>query len=369
MKSIIPILFPILFFSLMIGLNLYMGSRYNSFFNLNSFWSTAGLFFGITIMMVVGVMGFVNNTTSFGTIMYSTGGLLMGFYLYLLLSTIAVDLIGVFINLKPVYLGLTAIILASLISTYGVWNSYHVRITNVDIPIQGLTQAIKAAHLTDTHIGHVRGPKTLQGIVDKINAQNVDIVFFTGDLLDSKIQLKNESMQPLKYLKAPVYFIEGNHDNYTGVTAIKTYLKSIGIHVLENEVVNWKELQIIGLNHMLADHQSFDMHADGQGPTVQSTLNSMRIENSKPTILLHHGPSGIKYASEHKVDLYLAGHTHAGQVWPATYIANAMFEYNRGLHNYKDTKVYVSQGTGTFGPPMRVGTFSELSILNLVPES
>jgi predicted MPP superfamily phosphohydrolase len=93
------------------------------------------------------------------------------------------------------------------------------------------------------------------------------------------------------------------------------------------------------------------------------------LDNSKPTVLLHHGPNGIKYDINAAVDLYLAGHTHGGQLWPATYVAKMMFEYNKGLHDYKGTQVYVSQGTGTFGPPMRVGTYSELTILNLKPES
>jgi predicted MPP superfamily phosphohydrolase len=174
-------------------------------------------------------------------------------------------------------------------------------------------------------------------------------------------------MQPLQNLNAPVYFIEGNHDEYTGVKAIKEYLKSIGIRVLENEVTHYKELQVVGLTFMVADSSKTSPHANAASGTVESTLNSLKPNANKPTVLLHHGPDGIKYANQHGVDLYLAGHTHGGQLWPATYFAKAMFEYNRGLHNYNGTQVYVSLGTGTFGPPMRVGTYSELTILNLKP--
>ena len=119
---------------------------------------------------------------------------------------------------------------------------------------------------------------------------------------------------------------------------------------------------------MVADSGSVSPHAGSNGLTVRKVLKQLPFDRTKPTVLLHHGPNGIKYANEAGVDLYLAGHTHAGQLWPATYVAKAIFEYNKGLHDFNGTKVYVSQGTGTFGPPMRVGTNAELTILNLIAE-
>jgi predicted MPP superfamily phosphohydrolase len=194
------------------------------------------------------------------------------------------------------------------------------------------------------------------------------VVFFTGDLLDGKIGLVEESMQPLKDLNAPIYFVEGNHDKYTGVNAIKKYLTDIGVNVLTNEVADWNGLQIIGLNHMIADSTAYDMHAEQGRLSVRTALETLEFDESKPVILLHHGPAGIKHATNAGVDLYLAGHTHGGQIFPATLVARAIFEYNKGLHRYQDTYVYVCQGTGTFGPPMRVGTKSEMTILTLKPE-
>jgi predicted MPP superfamily phosphohydrolase len=88
----------------------------------------------------------------------------------------------------------------------------------------------------------------------------------------------------------------------------------------------------------------------------------------KPTVLLHHSPDGIQYANQHGVNLYLAGHTHAGQLFPVKYIAHLFFDYNKGLHDFKGTKMFVSQGVGTFGPPMRVGTKSEIVVITLKPE-
>lgn len=84
--------------------------------------------------------------------------------------------------------------------------------------------------------------------------------------------------------------------------------------------------------------------------------------------MLHHSPDGVRYAHKKGVDLYLAGHTHAGQLFPITLIAGMIYKFNKGLYNYNGTKVFVSQGAGTFGPPMRTGTHSEITVVRLIPE-
>ncbi len=359
---------PILFFiGLLAGIVIYLAKSIAWSFSIEPGF----LYFEVamfTLFSLVGVIAFVNATSKTGSFLFRFAAISMGFLLYLILAFIALDIVGIFVTLSPTIFGSIAFALAVAVSLYGIINARLLKVTQVPIAIKGLTKPVKAAHLTDTHLGHFRGAKNLQKIVDEINRQNVDVVFFTGDLLDSTIQLKAESMEPLKNLNAPVFFIEGNHDQYTGVEAIKDYLKSIGVNVLSNEITQWNELQIIGLNHMAADSNTNDMHASSARETVQSALNKLPINSNAPTVMLHHGPSGIKYANQAGVDLYLAGHTHAGQMWPATFFAKLMFEYNRGLHNYNGTQIYVCQGTGTFGPPMRVGTNSELAILTLNPK-
>ena len=356
------------FLLLIVGANIYLANRIAWFL---SFESTKILYFilpAITFLMFFGMMGFINSTSTIGSILFKVSAISIGFLLYFLIATITVDIVNIFTKLQPGIVGLIALSIAILISTYGLWNATNTKIKEVDIQISNLQKPIKAAHLTDTHVGHFRGAKKLQEIVDLINSQNVDIVFFTGDLMDSKIQLKPESIAPLKNLDAPIYFVEGNHDVYTGPDPIKNYLREIGVIVLTNESKNWNNIQIIGLDHMVADSKSTSPHASSDGPNIKNTLVGIKIDRTTPTILLHHGPDGIKYSKEHGIDLYLAGHTHGGQLWPITHIADLMFEVNKGLHTFGDTQVYVSQGTGTFGPPMRVGTDSELTILNLLPK-
>ncbi len=354
------------FLLLIIGANLYLANRIAWFLSLESAKILYFILPALTFLMFFGMMGLINSTSSLGSFLFGVSAIAIGFILYLLIATIAVDIINIFAKLQPGIAGIIALSMAILISTYGLWNATNTIVKEVDIKISNLQKPVKAAHLTDTHVGHFRGAKKLQEIVDMINAQNVDVVFFTGDLMDSKIQLKPESIAPLKNLDAPIYFVEGNHDVYTGTDPIKQYLRDIGVIVLTNESKNWNNIEIIGLDHMVADNKSTSPHASSNGPNIQNTLKGLSIDPTTPTILLHHGPDGIKYAKENGIDLYLAGHTHGGQLWPITHVANMMFEVNKGLHDFDGTQVYVSQGTGTFGPPMRVGTESELAILNLL---
>ncbi|WP_286775382.1 MULTISPECIES: hypothetical protein [Sphingobacterium] len=146
-------------------------------------------------------------------------------------------------------------------------------------------------------------------------------------------------------------------------------VRKVGVRVLEDEITTFGELQIIGLNFMPANREKADRNTLSATSTVQEMLIKLKPDASRPTVVLHHGPSGIRYADEHGVDLYLAGHPHGGQLFPMTWVAQMDFEYNKGLHRYGNTNVFVSQGIGMYGPPMRVGTKSEIVVLNLKPQN
>lgn len=365
--------FPLLFFATLIIIlvlsNIYLTRRFNWYFSLENTKLLYAVFAPLTLLMFFGMMPLSNTTSNLGSFIYILAALTMGILLYLVLSVLLVDLLKLVTNFAPKIYGLAALALTFLVIIGGMINAWSPRITNQEIELEGLKTEIRAMHLSDIHIGHFRGGKYLQRIVDRTNEQNVDVVFITGDLFDGRINLTREDLAPLKKLNAPIYFVDGNHDKYTGVKTIKALLSEIDVQVLENEVTHFSELQIIGLNHMAADNKTFNMHASAQGPTIQSTLATLNIFKDKPTVLLHHSPDGIKYANQNGVDLYLAGHTHAGQLFPVKYIAHILFDYNKGLHVFNGTKLYVSQGVGTFGPPMRVGTISEMVLLSLKPKT
>ena len=360
---------PLLFFGLLIGFltitNNFFAQQFALFLGIKNIGLLRFISWAVTIFTFFGLPMSVNAKTRIGQAVYLASTTLLGFMMYLGLSFLFVNFIQYFIEIPPFYAGLIGVGLAVVTTVYGIWNAFNTRITKLTIPIKGLKKDVKAVHLTDIHIGHVRGKAFLQKVIDKTNAQSPDVVFVTGDLFDGKINLTQDTLTPFADLKMPVFFIEGNHDNSSGVQMIKGFLRNLGVYVLENQIADWKELQIVGLNHMSADDNKRNVHTAGRRQTIATTLPKLNIDIEKPTILLHHSPDGVQYAARHGVDLYLTGHTHAGQLFPINLFANRMFEYNRGLHHYENTRILVSEGIGTFGPPMRVATKSEIISLTL----
>ncbi len=368
MKQLVPIIMMFLFLGVVVGANIYLSRRFSWYFGLDAVRPMYILFAAATFLMIGGVAGFTNSVGVLGHVLYSVGAFLMGFLLYLLLSLLMVELARLVVKVQPVYYGIAVLVISLSVSVYATWNAFQVRTTEIELGINGLQKELRAMHLSDIHLGHFRGEKFLQRIVDLSNAQQVDMVLITGDLFDGKIRFCDACLDPLKQLNAPVYFVEGNHDGYSGIDRVKSSLKKVGVKVLSNELASQGEIQIIGLNHMLADENSVNMHTAGELATIRSILPGISSDPDKPTILLHHSPDGIQYASEKGVDLYLAGHTHAGQLFPVNFIGELIYQYNKGLHDYQGTLIYVSSGAGTFGPPMRLGTHSEVTVITMKPE-
>lgn len=368
MKQLLPGLLGLLFLTLFAGAYYYISRRFGLYFEQVPQKAFYILFAGLVVFMIVGLAAFTNSSTLAGQVVYITSACIMGFLIHLLLALLLVDLFRLGVKIPASMGGITALSLAVLISVFAVLNAFNVRTREVNLEVDGLQKEIRLMHWTDVHLGHFRGPAFLNRLVEMSNAEKVDAVMITGDLFDGKIRLENGCLEALGQLKMPVYFVAGNHDGYSGVQEVKDLLKEQGVKVLSNQVDQFGELQIVGLNHMVADENSTDMHAMAGGrATIRSALDSLNLNRDKPSILLHHSPHGIKYASEAGIDLYLSGHTHGGQLFPITLIGNLLYEYNRGLHDYKGTKIYVGEGAGTFGPPMRTGTRSTITLFSLQP--
>jgi uncharacterized protein len=119
---------------------------------------------------------------------------------------------------------------------------------------------------------------------------------------------------------------------------------------------------------MPKDKNTFDVHATPGSETIESMLAKLPINETRSTLVLHHRPDGVEYMNAKKADLLLAGHTHAGQMMPITFITRLMFKYNQGLYKFKDLNIYVSEGVGTLFAPLRLGTKSEITLLKLIPQ-
>lgn len=318
---------------------------------------------------IFAVMLLANSTSIVWHILYQISAVAMWVYMFLVIYTLLIHGASFFVALSSIAKIFIPIVLTAITCMYGTRWSYQIHVVEQEIAIPWLGKEIKAIHLTDTHLGHFRWPKNLEKIVTLINAIDADVIFFTGDFLDAKIQHASENYDILATINKPIYFIDWNHDIHVGVQWIKDELRKRWITVLENEVTMWEWIQIVWLNHMVADEHTVDMHAEDNGKdTIKSVLAWLPIKKDIPTILLHHSPDGAQYAQQAGVDLYLAGHTHAGQMFPATLIAKRIFPYNHGFYKLEDMSIYTCSWTGTFFAPMRIGTDSELCVLSLVAQ-
>jgi len=245
--------------------------------------------------------------------------------------------------------------LGILTGIYGLINAQIIRITPITVKIQNLPDSWlnkKAVWISDVHLGQVHKEGFAQTITEKINALKPEIVFIGGDLYDGVKTDLDKVTLPLNELKAPqgIYFITGNHEEFSDVSQYINAVKNIGIKVLDNERVLIDGVEIIGVDYN-----------DSQNKTkFAETLTSLKLKNT-PTILLKHAPTSLDIAAKAGVDLTISGHTHKAQMFPLnffTYLIYKGFDY--GLNDYGKMQVYTSSGTGTWGPPARVGSISEI---------
>ena len=240
--------------------------------------------------------------------------------------------------------------LALLAAVYAAIHALDRKVKETMIPFKANLTLVQ---ISDVHFGVVNGPKYLVELVKKINGLNPDAVLFTGDLVDGTTHLEKETLLPLKALKAPAYFVSGNHDYFDGVERVYKAVEEAGVFVLDNKSVEVKGVQIGGINYSI------------QKTHLREALSSLKWKNEKPRILMYHEPKDIQDAEASGVDLMLSGHTHGGQIIPFNFLVRIPFKYMKGLYKTGNMQLFVSTGCGTWGPKMRLGTDSEINLLRL----
>jgi len=228
------------------------------------------------------------------------------------------------------------------------------------LPLNGYS----IVQLTDLHLGPTLRLPFMTDVVQRTNDLKPDLIVITGDLVDQSVPELKDVVAPLARLQARhgVFYVTGNHEYYVGVAPWLEELKRLGIHVLANERVRIGEgdtaFDLAGVND-LAGRQFGANH----GPDLASALEGR--DATRPLILLAHRPRVVHQAALQNVDLQLSGHTHAGQLWPFAYMVYLTEPYIAGLHLHGPTQIYVSRGTGFWGPPMRFLEPSEITHLTL----
>lgn len=277
----------------------------------------------------------------------------LGVLFILIFILLGYDIARFFVPIRPSIAGITIVILMCILVTAGIVNARLIRIREVKIQNKKINRDLRIVHLSDLHLGPTHGIGTFRRIIERVKTLKPDVVLITGDLVDSPRELSKEMLAKLDELESPVFFTTGNHEYYAGLEEVLGILKNTKIRTLRNERVNFIDIQIVGIDN-----------GSGKRYFIE-TLKNIKIDPKKFSILMYHQPVALKEVNEHGVDLMLAGHTHGGQLFMFIFFAWLIWRYPNGLYRYKNTYLYTSPGTGTWGPPIRLGTNCEITLLKL----
>jgi len=264
-----------------------------------------------------------------------------------------------------------AVALLSLAATaIGFWNARRTaRVVRVDVPLAGLPAALQGwriVQISDVHVGPTIRRDYLERVVARVNALDADVVAITGDLVDGSVAELGPHVASLAQLQARhgSYFVTGNHEYYSGAPAWIAELQRLGVRVLQNEHV---VLGPPGAPLVLAGVPDYGAHhfAEAHRSDPQRALHGAPA-HAAVKVLLAHQPRSAPAAAAAGFDLQLSGHTHGGQFLPWNLFVPLQQPFTAGLHQLGRMWIYVSRGTGYWGPPKRFGAPSEIAELRLV---
>lgn len=296
-----------------------------------------------------------------------------GFFSFMLTLTLLKDLVQLlFFRAKKTvrYARCVGIIIPSLaliLTLVGHYKALHPTVFKVEIPVSAAAkdfEDLRLVQLTDLHITNHTGEKWLKNIVSQANELEPDVLVLTGDVADMILPDVEKALEPLADLQAKYgkYFVLGNHEYLRGQANLwPKKMQELGFTVLNNEHAilshKNKKLLLAGITDNAAKQYN------ELPPSPQQAI-AHAPEDVSLKILLAHQPNNVYEAANAGFDVQLSGHTHAGQFFPWIYLVDAVQEFYQGLYAYEGTQLYVNQGTGFWGPPIRLGTTSEISLIN-----
>jgi len=309
-----------------------------------------------------------------------TGSLWLALMFYLFLAVVAIDLARLANRLFPFFpraitadparaAAVTAVgvcVAGTLIVLGGFINTLLPRTTELAVPIDRPSwkgRTMTALLVSDVHLGTVIGRMRLSALVERINACAPDLVLLAGDILDEDVGtvMRKDLGEILKNVRARhgIYGITGNHEFIGGVERTARFLQDSGIVMLRDWAV-----KIDGALYLVGRE---DRSVTRFGGPERAPLDRLLagLDRSLPVIVMDHQPYDLKHAAARGADLHLSGHTHAGQVWPASCIVRAMYEVPSGAKRIGATLFYVSTGYGSWGPPVRIGNRPEIVVVRL----
>lgn len=258
--------------------------------------------------------------------------------------------------------------ISGLASAYGYYHARKgPRIIEQNIFIYNLPEQFEnfeIIQISDLHVGPTIKRHYVEDVVEKVGTANPDLIAITGDLVDGSVKYLRDDVEPLKELKAEfgTFFVTGNHEYYSGVDMWLDETNRLGMINLINDYrilsKDNSSIAIAGITDYRA-HQIKPSHKSSPKSAVKS------LDKDIIKIMLAHQPNSIYAVHEAGVHLQLSGHTHGGQFWPFIYPTKLANSYLAGHYDHYGTQIYVNRGTGYWGPPLRIGVPSEITLIRL----
>ena len=249
--------------------------------------------------------------------------------------------------------GFIALGLWLLLCAYGVFTAHKIHNKTLTISSGKIDAPFCFIQISDVHAGS-RSRAFVKKCVEQALSHQPDGLFITGDLLDSS-KVNTAYLDPLANITCPTWMCLGNHERYVDLQKAINAIEANRVTVLRNQTQKFRGINIIGID-------------DADDPLqVDKQLPAIAFESTDFNILLYHKPEGWQSAQNRHVDLMLSGHTHGGQIWPFGLAVKRQFPYMSGHFTNNHKHLYVSPGTGTWGPILRFGTRCEMTVIQLQP--
>lgn len=360
------------------GIHYYIGLRgwqfistHTTMINAKVYWV---LFSLVAVAYIIGRFGRQRLPRGINNFLTEVGSYWWGVLTYCLIMLLLVDLFR-YISKTTGFLSsrlatptssiiVGVIMISGIISllVLGSWNAKNHRVVEYNVNISksaGDMEQLKVVMVSDLHLGHLVNRKSLEKMVDAIKDLDPDIVLMPGDIVDDDIfSFREQNMVEVFQRLNPrlgIYASMGNHD-YMGGEALEVEekLRKAGINVLRDEAVLIENsFYIVG-----REDKSSERFIKKSRKTLEEIL--IGVDKALPIIMLDHQPTSLNEAREQGIDLQVSGHTHKGQLAPFHLITKRIFEIDHGLLKTEDYHIVVTSGYGTWGPPMRIGSRSEI---------
>jgi len=267
--------------------------------------------------------------------------------------------------IAPVYAFMIPILISLGINTYGYFEAKNIRIEKITIKSSKIPVAvgrIRIVQMSDVHVGLIVRDERLQRIVDEVKKTDPDILVATGDLLDGQINRLEEPLAILREINPPYgkFAVTGNHEFFAGIDQALAFMKDAGLVVLQGEGLN-----VAGMINIAGVDDPTGVRFGLARPVSEKAMLS-GLAGQYFTILLKHQPVVDNDAAGY-FDLQISGHTHGGQIFPFNFVTKQFYPLNRGFFNLTNrSRLYVSRGAGTWGPPVRFLSPPEIAVIDLI---